>query len=80
MLGGQQHCAKPEPIVVTAPPAELPRLREIAIEHLGEIEQELKIAALNRQVYVAVRDEIVNRFPHSDGTFLNSYSGVYARS
>lgn len=65
---------------MTAPPGDIPKLRQNAIEAMARIEQELMIASLNRQLYEEVRSEVVRQHPTSDATFLNSYSGLYARS
>ena len=65
---------------MSAPSSQIPELRRQAIDRLGSIQHELMISFLNRQIYQAVRDEIVARRPTADGTFLNSYSGLYARA
>ncbi len=46
---------------------------------LDEIEHEIMHAQVHKQVYCALRDEIVARRPGTDATFLNSYSYLYAR-
>lgn len=64
---------------MSAPPGQIAQLRDDALESLDGIEHELKIAHLNRQIYDDFRDEFVARHPDADATFLNSYSGLYAR-
>ena len=65
---------------MAAPPSQIPELRRDALNRLDGIVHELTIAMLNRQIFQAVRDELATRRPTTDATFINSYSGVYARA
>lgn len=65
---------------MTAPAADLPDLKANILASVAAINQEVTHAYLHRKVYTEVRDEIIARHPQADGTFLNSYSAVYARA
>lgn len=64
---------------LTASPGEVDRLRSELLETLDGIEHEVMYAYVHKQVYTALRDELLVRRPGADATFLNSYSHLYAR-
>jgi len=65
---------------VSVPPADLAALRDRLLASLAAINGEVKRCYLHRKIYTEFRDEIVERHPQADGTFLNSYAAVYGRA
>lgn len=65
---------------MNAPAADLSNLKANILTSVAAINQEVTHAYLHRKVYTEVRDEIIARHPQADGTFINSYSALYARA
>ena len=49
-------------------------------DHLGHIQQDLYRAHHNQHIWTDFRDAVIKNDPTADGTFLASYSSVYAHS
>lgn len=63
---------------MTAPPGDIPKLREHVRQTLKSIETELCEAYLHKRLYVETRDEFTAKYPEADHTFLRNYSRIYA--
>ena len=65
---------------MTAPPAEKAAVRASWAARLGRVDSHLTQAYVHRDIWQAVRDEIVRVNPSADGGFLASYTQVYAEA
>lgn len=65
---------------MTAPPAEKAAARANWAARLGRVDSHLTQAYVHREIWQAVRDEIVRVNPSADGGFLASYTQVYAEA
>ena len=63
---------------MTAPPGDIPKLREHVRNTLKGIANELREAYLHKRLYVETRDEFTAKYPEVDHTFLQNYSRIYA--
>ena len=63
---------------MTAPPGDIPKLREHVRKTLKSVENELNHAYLHKRLYVETRDEFTAKYPEADHTFLQHYSRLYA--
>lgn len=65
---------------MTAPPNDRSRIRAIWARRLEQVDSQLTQAYVHRDIWQALRDEIVRVNPRSDGGFLASYTRLYAES
>ena len=65
---------------MTAPPAERAATRAKWAERLVRVDSHLTQAYVHREIWQALRDEIVRVNPTADGGFLASYTHIYAES
>lgn len=64
---------------LNAPRSDLPAIRANCIKRLAEVQAELARSAVHRELWTAMRDAILERFPRASPTFINAYSQSYAQ-
>ena len=65
---------------MTAPPAERAATRAKWAARLVRVDSHLTQAYVHREIWQALRDEIVRVNPTADGGFVASYTQIYAES
>jgi hypothetical protein len=62
---------------ITAPQDDLDRIHAGWVDRMAKIWKELALGFLHQEVWTAFRDEVQQRRPNVDATFLVSYTQLY---